>query len=172
MKFNEFIDYVKENKDYYNVIEIKTYHNILDKDFIMRKFMIKYILQDIRYSDAVSVTVETELLFLFYVLLSYTNLEITEKDITFENYDILDGNGIIDDLKHRVGKDYINLTKMIDRCINISNISSIIQTFGDFDSKELKASLEELKRATKDIDVKEINKLLVFNNPALKKLVK
>ena len=171
MTIKNLIEIIGNNGECKN-IEIKKYLSIKEKDFVLRKFMIKYSLKDLMGCDPVSISVEAEMMYLFYILFAFTDIEVDEEDITFENYDLIKKSDFTQYLKHEIGEDYYILLNMAKECVSIKNISEIYQVLSLFNSDKFKDELDAFKKMIENVNINEINKLLVFNNPLLKNIIR
>lgn len=172
MTIQELLKKINNKEDYWTEISVKQYLTMKEKDFVVRRFMLKYSLIDYPEVDSVSISIQTEILYLFYILLSYTDLDVSEEDMTFNNYDTLKESGFVQNLKHKIGEDYYNLLDIAKHSISVKDISSISQVLFGFNPENFKEDMAEFKKMMETFDISELNKFLVFNNPLLKNVIK
>lgn len=166
------ISNINEQKDYKTEIKIEKYIPIMDKDIICRKFLLKKNMFDFEIMDAVTAAIELEMLWKFNVLLEYTNIVVEDEDITFSNYDILDSNGFFIYIEHECYSDYIRLKSLVDSVLGISDTMVVSQILKQAGGQEFVKAANDLKQILgSENTLKEINKILDYNNPFVRKKI-
>lgn len=173
ISLKKVVSAIKNGEDFIKLVKIKRYIPIEEKSFILRKYLVHYDVITTNCTDSVMIATELEILMKFDVLLKYTNIECEDEDKTFENYDILCMSGFFDVVKKGCKIDFMRMRDMIKNGGALSDLSVVTAILRA-------ANGEEVKEAAKDIinilgskdTVKEINKILAFNNPMLAKEIK
>lgn len=98
----------------------------------------------------------------------YTNVDVSNDDMTFENYDILMVSGLYDVLSETFKKDYARLCDITKDSINIRNIMDVNSMLASYNHKQVKKDIKEInKLLTENEGYKNLIELLKFNNPAI-----
>lgn len=99
----------------------------------------------------------------------YTNVEVDNDDMTFENYDMLMSSGLYDVLSQPFEKDYNRLCDVVKDSIGIRNITDVTSMLASFNHKQAVKDLKEFKKLLNDKeDMNNILEILKFNNPLMK----
>lgn len=115
----------QELQEWGNTVQIRFYMPMAEKTLCLDK-----ILDDMTYSNDKHLKIgQLEMNKFWYILLEYTNIDITEKEdlLTLDNYDLI--YPVIGFwLKDLVCKDYDIVIDMLNQSINYSNVLDIIST--------------------------------------------
>lgn len=163
---------LESGKSLNQIIDLREYIPILEKSLITRKYVLKKTLMDTEVFDAVTLAVELEVMFAFEVLLQYTNIEITENEKTFSIYDKLSNIGLFQLVEEKCHRDYIKIKELATRSLGINDTMAFANILKNYDSTNLENGLKELKEVLSNKEmIKEINKLLAFNDPSMKEVM-
>lgn len=168
----EIISMAVNGDDWTKRVKVRPYIPIIEKGTICRRYMLDFDLMNDSSLDSVSIAIEQELLWKFDVLLEYTNISVEKKDKTFDNYDICSSYGIFDNIHSLCEVDYVKMRQMIDKSLNLSDVSNVINLISGTQMEETIRGLRDAVKEIKDSNALDrINKLLAFNNPALAQFV-
>lgn len=99
----------------------------------------------------------------------YTNVDVDNEDMTFENYDILMASGLYDVLAEPFKKDYVRLYDITKDSISIRNMTDVNSMLASYNHKQVKKDIKEInKLLTESEGYRNLIELLKFNNPSVK----
>ena len=169
IKIKEIIADVKAGNNFVDKVKIRHYIPILEKGDIARNYLFKVNSMNLDLMDPVTKTIETEMLWRFRVLLEFTNIEVEEDDITFENYDILSSTGIFDHIKEECGLDFIKMEKFITETMVFSATDIVSDLLKSANGDNLKDAMKEFKEIVGDKElINKMSDIIAFNDPIAK----
>ena len=169
IKIKEIIADVKAGNNFVDKVKIRHYIPILEKGDIARNYLFKVNSMNLDLMDPITKTIETEMLWRFKVLLEFTNIEVEEDDITFENYDILSSTGIFDHIKEECGLDFIKMEKFIGETMMFRTTSVISDLLKSANGDNLKEAIKEFKEIIGDKGlIDKMSEIIAFNDPIAK----
>lgn len=172
IKLTDIISKLKNNSFEMKSISVTPYMPIKEKIAIMTLYSFKAGLFDFDILDPVQISVETEMIKSFDILLAYTNISFTQEDKTFENYDILNEKNVFSYIFSLCGVDYNELLQLINNSSNLRDISVVKETLKSLDSGKLLESVKYLSSIFKnDKTIENMNKILEFNDPSYRKMI-
>ena len=153
-------------------LEIRDYIPILEKDRIMRMFLVSKTIMENNDADAVSMAVELEVKYKFEILLNYTNIVVKDEDVTFENYDVLEKNLVFEHIYSVCHKDYDYFIGMIKDMIGFNNNSVAFNILKSIDVSQMNETIKGFTTALSDKEnVKAISHILDFSDPLFKEAI-
>lgn len=169
IKIKEIIADVKAGNNFVDKVKIRHYIPILEKGDIARNYLFKVNSMNLDLMDPITKTIETEMLWRFKVLLEFTNIEVEEDDITFENYDILSSTGIFDHIKEECGLDFTKMEKFITETMVFSATDIVSDLLKSANGDNLKDAMKEFKEIVGDKElINKMSDIIAFNDPIAK----
>jgi hypothetical protein len=134
-----------------NRIYVVRYKNLIEKDMLVSELLFKYEFDSINNIEWN--IVNTEQYKLWYLLLSYTNIQIEgyEEYCTLDNYDIV-FSVLGDAILSFCERDYNRTIKMFDDAVNVFNLRKLLEGVGGIDEGQLNKSMEDLKEELAYLD--------------------
>jgi hypothetical protein len=167
-------------------IEVKNYIPISKKYSILQMFLIDFtydFLSDF-FSGNNSGGVEFlymnyELYSTFTLLMAYIDVELKDKNVTPDNYDLIKQTGTFDYIVEHCKSDYNDFKSQCDRVVGINDMSIIAKLNEAFEKNpsvnEFTDVMEKFDNIMKKKSVREnlkfINNINMFNNPLLSEAV-
>lgn len=169
IKIKEIIADVKAGNNFVDKVKIRRYIPILEKGDIARNYLFKMNSMNLDLMDPVTKTIETEMLWRFRVLLEFTNIEVEDDDVTFENYDILSSAGIFDHIKEECGLDFTKMEKFITETMVFSATDIVSDLLKSANGENLKDAMKEFKEIVGDKElINKMSDIIAFNDPIAK----
>ena len=169
IKIKEIIADVKAGNNFVDKVKIRHYIPILEKGDIARNYLFKVNSMNLDLMDPVTKTIETEMLWRFRVLLEFTNIEVEDDDVTFDNYDILSSTGIFDHIKEECGLDFTKMEKFITETMVFSATDIVSDLLKSANGDNLKDAMKEFKEIVGDKElINKMSDIIAFNDPIAK----
>lgn len=156
-------------------IMVRSEINLLEKSTICF-----YILNEAKYSEmdnnAAIKTAELIVNKFFYGLIQgYTNIEVDEKLVTIDNYDLV-APIFKKFILQYCQEDYKDLEDMIRDTLQLSNIENIINIFSGINAEVLEKATIETKKTIKSLEknqtlIENLKDIAAFNDPYLNRAI-
>lgn len=156
-------------------IMVRSEINLLEKSTICF-----YILNEAKYSEmdnnAAIKTAELIVNKFFYGLIQgYTNIEVDEKLVTIDNYDLV-APIFKKFILQYCQEDYKDLEDMIRDTLQLSNIENIINMFSGINAEVLEKATIETKKTIKSLEknqtlIENLKDIAAFNDPYLNRAI-
>jgi len=172
---SDFVKWVNEN------IEIKLYIPIAQKFSIASSFSenfqkdVDFLLDrysEIKLEDMPIIHMTYVVNQLLMLLREYTNIDVSKKDATVKNYDLIVSSGLREIILSVCSKDYVELTSYCDKItgINHFDICANMLNIKIPDEKQTRNIVKQIKKID-DTDIKKIKDINAINNPRVQRIV-